>query len=238
MNIEAWELANTVSGYGTTFAGVMTVMLTLLIAPQPRRWMLFYISIIITGIATVWFHGFGETFIPRVADISSNLLVVWVLQLAILGDFYTGAIRTYLPLTTGLWCLTVPIVYLIAGPETKVFLIRFGNAGGFTYGEVTLILNSLLATILLSRKRKSLTKRDRRLLMFIVIIFLFGLGLATASNSKVDMRILAYHATWHLVASYGFMALWAFNVARFNLRPARSKHELGKQDVRDAESRT
>ena len=28
-----------------------------------------------------------------------------------------------------------------------------------------------------------------------------GLALATASNQQVDFRILAYHATWHIVSA-------------------------------------
>ena len=236
MNIQPWELANTVSGYGVTFAGLMIYILSLIITPHPRRWMLFYISVIFTGIATVWFHGFGETFIPRVVDVASNLLVAWVVQVAFLGDFYTGSIRKYLPIITGLWCLSVPVLSLLNGPDYKVYLVKFGNSGGFTYGELTLIANSLLGTYLVAKKRHLLHQRDRYLLIFVVIIFLFGMTLAAASNSKVDMRIIAYHATWHLVAAYGFMALWALNVSRFNLRPARDQKKT--KERLDAESYT
>ena len=63
-----WALANTVTAYATILSGVLALALTALTHPQPRRWLAVYAAIVITGIATVWYHGFGETFIAGLAD--------------------------------------------------------------------------------------------------------------------------------------------------------------------------
>jgi hypothetical protein len=48
------------------------------------------------------------------------------------------------------------------------------------------------------------------------ISFLVGLGLASASNQQIGGSFLAYHALWHIVGAFGFVALWAFNEVRFS----------------------
>ncbi len=45
-----------------------------------------YTCIVITGIATIWYHGFGETLWQGTTDISTNLLLAWILQLAVTYD--------------------------------------------------------------------------------------------------------------------------------------------------------
>jgi hypothetical protein len=42
-----------------------------------------------------------------------------------------------------------------------------------------------------------------------------GVLLTTASNRQVHLRVLAYHACWHLASAFGFTILWAFNHVRF-----------------------
>lgn len=67
--IPAPDLANAVTGLATVLAGVMALLLTWAAGPsdptqgklQPRRWMVVYAGIVVTGVPTVWYHGFGET---------------------------------------------------------------------------------------------------------------------------------------------------------------------------------
>ena len=42
-----------------------------------------------------------------------------------------------------------------------------------------------------------------------------GLGLATAKNDVIVFPFIPMHALWHVVGAFGFIALWAFNDARF-----------------------
>jgi len=47
------QLANAVTGLATCFGGIMPLLFCRLYRPQPRRWMLAYLCILITGIPTV-----------------------------------------------------------------------------------------------------------------------------------------------------------------------------------------
>ncbi len=75
------DLANAVSAYATILSGIIPLLLCWLVSPQPRRWLFVYLCIFITGVPTVWMHGFGEQFPARVADIGTNLLLAWALQI-------------------------------------------------------------------------------------------------------------------------------------------------------------
>jgi hypothetical protein len=216
--ISAWELANAVSGFAVIFAGGLTLLLSLLMGHQPTRWLAVYAAVVLTGVPTVWFHGFGEQFIPRVADIGTNLLLGWLLQVAALWDY---AERTH-PRVQWAWAIISGLINFIgiswiylAGENSGRSIFIFGTFGGFSVGETLLILDSLLATGLLFAKHAQIPPRARPLLYLQTAIFLAGALLASGSNSQVLYRIVAFHALWHLTAAFGFVALWAFNHQRF-----------------------
>lgn len=219
--IEAWDLANAVTSLAIIFAGLMLLALVAWLGAHPRRWIAAYACVLITGVPTLWYHGFGEVFAARVADIGTNLLLGWALQVAVLGDYYSRRTQWQVATASGV----VNLVYLgwmiVTGPlRARVMAIPLGSFGGFTVGEVLLIANIVLAVGLLYARRALIPLRARPLLYLLTGIFLLGLLLATASNQQVDFRVLAYHATWHLAAAFGFIALWAFNHARFAPAPA------------------
>ncbi len=214
-DLPAWALANTVSAYAIVLAGLLTLALTALMAPQPRRWWAVYAGVLLTGIPTVWHHGFGETLTTGFFDIGTNLLLAWLIQVAVLGDYYSRRTRRWVAGTTGTLILLYLVWKLAVGPLSRANAVSFGDFGGFHVGEVLLILNSFLGVGLLYARLSRIPPRARPLLYLVTGIFLLGLGLATASNQQVDFRILAYHATWHIVSAFGFVALWAFNQARF-----------------------
>lgn len=214
---ESTALANAVSAYTTTLAGLLALILTVLMGTQPRRWLFAYLCVFITGIATVWYHGFGETFWPGLADIGTNLLLVWALQLAVLGDYYTPTTRRRAATASGLLILAFLGWKIAVGPASSgVFPISLGSFGGFNVGKVLLIANCLLVVALFYARRSAISSRAMPLLYLLTGVFFVGLLLATASNHKVDYQVLAYHATWHIVAGFGFIVLWAFNHVRFN----------------------
>jgi hypothetical protein len=207
-------LANAVTGFAVIFCGGLTLALTYLVAPQPTRWRIAYAGILVTGIPTVWFHGFGEQFWPRVADVGTNFLLGWLLMLAALGDYYSARTRWIVGGVALLVNVAVIADMIATGaPNTK--LVTLGAGTGYSIRQVTLVADSLAATILLFLRFARIPPRARSLLIIQTVWFLGGAWLASHGNHAVDATVLAYHATWHLVASFGFLLLWAFNHVRF-----------------------
>ncbi len=211
-------LANTVTAFATILSGLTTLAFCGLIAPQPWRWRMAYAAIFVTGIPTVWYHGFGETFWPGVADIGTNLLLAWTLQVAALWDNYAPKTRWVGAIASGLVNLFAIAGRISMGPgSARIFPVTFGEFGGFSVVELVLIVDSFLAIGLLYGKHQYIPARARPLLYVTTVFFLLGAVLASASNHRVDFSILAWHASWHVVGAFGFLFLWAFNHVRFNL---------------------
>lgn len=207
------ELTNAVTGFATLLSGVLTLLLTFLVAPQPWRWRAAYAAIVVTGIPTIWYHGFGETFPAKVWDVSTNYLVSWTMIAAALGDYYRP--RTRWLVAGAMFAVNVAAIadMLATGaPNTK--LVSFG-ANGYSIRQLTLIANSLLATLLLYGKFREIVPAARPLLHLQTAWFLGGAWLASANTHRVDGTVIAYHALWHVVGAFGFVVIWAFNHVRF-----------------------
>lgn len=207
-------LANAVTGFATLFSGATALLLTFLVAPQPNRWRAAYAAIVFTGVPTIWFHGFGETFPAKVADVSTNFLVSYLMILAVLGDYYqrrTQLLLGGLMLALNLWATADMIAS--GAPNTKLVS---GGGAGYSIRQLTLITDSLLATILLYVKWAKIPPRARPLLNLQTAWFLGGAWLASFSIHRVDYTVVSYHALWHLVGAFGFLLLWAFNHVRFH----------------------
>ena len=89
------------------------------------------------------------------------------------------------------------------------------RARGFTLLEGALILNSLLAVAFLYAGARRSPRAAHPLLWTATALFLAGAVLASASNHRVDLGILPWHAAWHVVGAFGFVILWGYNHARF-----------------------
>lgn len=210
-------VANTVTAFATILSGLTTLAFCWLVAPQPWRWRMAYAAIFITGIPTVWYHGFGETFWQGVADIGTNLLLVWTLQVAALWDGYAPRTRWTIAIVSGLGNLFAIAGRISMDPDSaRIFPVTFGEFGGFSVVELVLIADSFLAVGLLYGRLRCIPARAKPLLYATTILFLFGAALASASNHRLDFGILAWHALWHVVGAFGFLFLWAFNHVRFN----------------------
>lgn len=213
--ISAPDLANAVTAYATILSGLTTLALTALVRRQPLRWAAVYAGIVLTGIPTVWYHGYGETFWAGVADSGTNLLLAWLMQVAVLGDYYSPRTRWIVGGVSGLINAAAMIPKLALGAGySQVYVVPLGAFGGFHIAEAVLIADSLFAVGLLYFRHRWIPQRARPLLYVVTAVFVFGTLLATASNQQVDFRILAYHATWHVVGAFGFILLWAFNQVR------------------------
>jgi hypothetical protein len=209
------DLANTVTGWATLLSGAVLLLLCRFVRPQPARWSFAYACIVVTGVPTVLFHGFGGGAL-RVCDTGTNLLLAWALQWAVLGDYYAPATRRRAALASAaVNLLAVAWMVREAATGVKHHLIPLGSFGGFYPGESVLILDAFLVAGLFYARRRRIPEAARPLLHCVVAFFLVGLALASAGNETVHARVVSYHALWHVVGAFGFVMLWAFNHARF-----------------------
>jgi len=217
-------LVNAVSAYSIILSGLIAMALTMLMGKQPRRWIFVYICIIITGLATVWYHGFGETFGAMLADGGTNLLVAWALQIAILGDYYSRRIQLLIGSASGLVSIAFILFTVLTGPnQARILVVSFDTFGGFSFGELLILTNALIVVGLLGINLERVPKHAKPLLFLLCFMSFSALLLATASDDQLDFQVIAYHATWHLVSSFGFIVLWAFNHTRFNMHASREE---------------
>jgi hypothetical protein len=230
-DFEAAYLANAVSAYATVGAGLITLMLALLMTRQPWRWLFVYFCIAVTGVAAIWFHGFREPFAARVVEIGANLLLVWAIQVAIVGELYPGRLGRLINLVVGLANLEVVVTLAASGAKGGIPLVLASDSfGGIGLGDFLLILNCLVAVALLYARRSFISPGARPLLYITTLVFFAGLVLAVAPNSSFPFRTLAYHATWHVVGAFGFVTLWAFNEMRFSLEQYEAEEPVEEEE--------
>lgn len=221
------HLANIVTSYCTCLAGIMPLIFCALTRPQPRRWVAVYAFILVTGIPTVWLHSVEGNRIAGFFDVGTNILLAYVLQIAITGDYMKPRARhLYLVICTAANLLVwAYLVYEIFLPEKKP-LLTFGGHGYFTVGESALILNCWFFTGLLIYYYKRLPREARPLFFVIFAMFFIGMILATAGNSHISLYILPWHAAWHILGAFGFITLWVFNHVRFCDAPHYDQQEI------------
>jgi len=217
-DVAAADLANTVTAFATILSGIIALGLSALTKPQPVRWMIVYVGVVVTGIATVWYHGYGEGCWAGLADGGTNQLLTWLLQVAVLWDGYSPKMRWSVAVVSGVLNLAVILWRAISGPDfVRFYLISFGSFGGFHPMEIMLILDSILVVGLFYSGLSKIPAKARPLLYLLTVLFFFGALLATASNQRIDFHIYCWHALWHIIGAFGFIVLWAFNYERFRV---------------------
>ncbi len=220
------HVLNAVTGYGVVLAGLLTLALGLMMTRQPWRWLFVYLCVAATGVAAVWDHGFGQSAPARVADIGASLILAWLIQVALVGDFYPGRGGRLINLVLFLANLEYIIAYAIGGAKGQAPLILASSQfGGLNFGELLLILNCAVAVIMLYGRRRDVQPEARPLLDVVTMLFFLGLLLSIASNAWTDYGIVAFHATTQIIAAFGFVALWAFNEMRFSLAASAVEEE-------------
>lgn len=213
-------VANSVSALAVILSGLMTLVFCFLVAPQPPRWLWAYWCVFITGIPTLWFHGFGETFPARVADVGTNLLLAWAMQVAALGDFYSRRTQWIVGGISGAINLIAVIWMLVVGNDTsRTMIFTLAPNSGFRIMQVILIVDSVFAVGVLYSRRSLIPLSARPLLYLVTVALLGGTLFASRGNHDLD-GVLAYHAIWHTIAAFSFVMLWGFNHKRFNLASA------------------
>ena len=212
------HLANIVTSYCTCLGGIIPLIYCALTRNQPRRWVLVYFCVFLTGLPTVWLHTVEGNRVASFFDVGTNILLAWAMIAAVSGDYMNAPARRRLlgitlSLNTLAWCW---LVYEIFAPEKKP-LLTLWDSGHFYTGEVALILNAFVVVTLFVRYRRMINEASRPFLYLIIAMFLFGLVLATADNEHISSYIFPWHAVWHIVGAFGFITLFMFNHLRFSL---------------------
>lgn len=218
------QLANAVTSFVTCMAGILPLWFTLLLGRHPTRWMFVYFCIVLTAIPTVWFHAYEDNSVAQTTDTASNILLAWAMLVAVTGDFSNPRNRILLVGTASLLNLLL-FAYMLyeTVSGTKDALVTFGD-GGFLYAsEVGLIVNSLVVAAVFSIHTRKVPPRARPLLGTVLFMFVCGAVLATKEGDYVTMRIVAWHATWHIVSGFALVTLWLFNHVRFVEEAARTR---------------
>jgi hypothetical protein len=211
-------LANIVTSYCTCLGGIMPLVFTAMTRPQPRRWVLVYACILLTGIPTVWLHSVEGNRLASFCDVGTNILLAWAMIVAASGDFLLPqSRRRLLAIVTPINLLALCWLFLEISTVEKRPLVRFGSFGEFYTGEVVLIANAWVVAILFLRHAHRIPGPSRPLLYLMVATFFLGMVLATASNKEITWRILPWHAAWHIVGMFGFITMWLFNDIRFGV---------------------
>lgn len=212
------HISNVVTSFATLWSGIIVTLFWWYDGKQPLRWLFFYLTIIITAIPTIIHHMYPTQQFWTSIDIMTNILLVWTLELALIGDFLKE--MSYKKSVSVLSIINLLIVvklgYEIFSPPKGVFL-PLGEKGGFTFGEVTLILNAILCVTIMSYYSTTLTKKQKSILKVLVAMFLLGLALATGSDDYVKPTFIGWHSLWHVTGAFGFVVFWFFNHLRFSM---------------------
>lgn len=221
MYLHEAQLANIVTSYCTCLGGVLPLLFCLLTRPHPRRWMLVYACVLITGIPTVWLHSMEGNRVASFFDVGTNILLALAVIIAVSGDFMRPERRRRLlaaavaaDVLAWAW-----LAYEVFAPEKRP-VITFGGFGQFYAGEVALIANGWVAVILLVVNIRHIPAHARPALWMMVGTFFTGMLMATASNSEIALRIVPWHAIWHVTGMAGFLLMWLMNHTRFVGLPA------------------
>lgn len=213
------QVANTITGLCTCFAGIVTMMYCWLAMPQPRRWFFVYFCILVTGIPTIWLHANEGYKLAGFFDVGTNILLAWAIQLAAAGDFYPPGKRRAIQITMTVinCCVWAWLLYEVVRPGPKHKLIDFGSFGEFYVGEFALICNGWVGVYLFGANWKKIPRQARPIFLMMFSLFFLGMILASAGNDHITWRFFAWHAAWHIVGSFGLVTLWLFNHVRFGI---------------------
>ncbi|NLV44298.1 MAG: hypothetical protein GXY07_07340 [Candidatus Hydrogenedentes bacterium] len=217
MYLHEAHLANIVTSYCTCLGGLIPLVYCAYTRNQPRRWVWVYFCVFLTGLPTVWLHTVEGSRVASFFDVGTNILLAWMLIVAVSGDYMAAPARRKLIgitffLNVLAWCW---LLYEVFAPEKKP-LLTLWDSGHFYTGEVALILNAWIGAALFIIYRRRINPAARPFLYTILGIFIFGIVLATGDNNHITGYILPWHAAWHIIGAFGFITLWAFNHVRFS----------------------
>ena len=210
------EMANSITSFGTLFSGLFPLFISLLYKNQPKRWIVAYLSIFLSGIITYAYHTFGEGFLLHVGDWASNLAITSTILIAMIGDGFDSKIKNrFLLFLCSISIISIVLVLGLGENNLDLFFVRIG-AGGFFLIELILLASTLGIFTVAFMYWKKYDSKERVLLIIIFFLFLVGGIFSTADNHDIWFNLFPAHATWHMLHTFAFLTLWKFNEIRFN----------------------
>lgn len=209
-------LVNAITGMCAMGAGLVFMLFCILARTQPRRWMFACLSMLGTGIPTVWYYGFGDTFTWRTADAVAFLILSWALQNALIGDFFR---KRALLLSSALGIINfVGIVLLMfeAHLAVRSWTLRLGGFGAFSIAEMVPIFDAVVSVLLLLVGARKVPPNARPMMCVAACTFVAHFFLAATVHLPVNTSTLSFHAMWHIIGVMGFLSFWVFNDVRFH----------------------
>lgn len=212
------HIANVVTSFATLGSGLVVTLFWWFDGKQPLRWLFFYLTIIITAIPTIIHHMYPTQQFWTSVDVMSNILLIWALEIALAGDFFSKVFyKKFVSVMTLINMLVIlKLGYEIFSPPANLFL-PLGEKSGFTFGETALILNAVLSVGIMAYYSKTCTQKQKSVLKVIVAIFILGLILATGSDDFIKPTFIGWHSLWHITGAFGFIVFWFFNHLRFSI---------------------
>ncbi|MEM9772042.1 MAG: hypothetical protein AAF889_10700 [Cyanobacteria bacterium P01_D01_bin.73] len=221
---EPAAFANVVSGFSITLIGMFLVVLNRCLhgffPSQPLRWQALYISLLVTGIPTGLYHGWGETPLLRTIDLGSNTVLAWISLYAVAHHRRLSPHLYFIVWTFfGLNICAIAGRFLSSG---DLAFLEFRDWGGFFLSEVLLVAQGIFTVVVHLINFSTLPAPAKPLCLFSISIFVGSMILATASNQQIIWDLLPIHALWHFTGALAFLSLWMLNFVRFSVIPERS----------------
>lgn len=210
------EMANSITSFGTLFSGLFPLLICLLYKNQPKRWIIAYLSIFLSGIITYAYHTFGEGFLLHVGDWASNLAITGTILIAMIGDgFDVKLLKRFTLLLSAISIISIVVVLILGENNLDMLFIKIGT-GGYFLIEIILLLSTLGIFTFAFMYWKKYDSKEQLLLIIIFLLFLIGGIFSTADNHEIWFEVFPAHATWHMIHTFAFITLWKFNEIRFN----------------------
>ena len=215
-SMSATEMANSITSFGTLFSGLFPLFFSLLYKNQPKRWIVVYLSIFLSGIITYAYHTFGEGFLLHVGDWASNLAITSTILIAMIGDGFDSKTKNRFVLFLSiLSILSIALILILGENNLDLLFVRIGTSGYFLI-ELILLVSTLGIFTVAFMYWKKYDSIEQLLLIIIFFLFLIGGIFSTADNHEIWFTLFPAHATWHMMHTFAFLTLWKFNEIRFN----------------------
>lgn len=210
--LQTIDAINAVSSYALILSGLLALLLCWMLAPQPYHWQAVYAGLAVAGVIKAWYHGTGETGASIFFAGMATLWMLWLIQWAVLKDFYSERTGGLIASASALVIVLLGLVWVSLGAGYRSLFVW----PGMHIGQVVLALNVLLTFGLYYAAQSRIVLRARQVLYLVAALLGIGALFSIPDHREIGYSIVAYHAIWHLLVAFAFIALWASNHIRLH----------------------